>query len=199
MPVIITLKNGPAENIALKLESKIRMHLMNAKNNLFASNEITKRVLLVMVDRSFDYSAPLRHCWAYNSLVHDVIGINLNKIVFQIEGKQKVLDVDEKDWFWKENSMELFPAVAENIDKELNKYKSDMASISLMNQAESDSMGIKSALNAVPELTDKKRIIDTHMNMAMYLLDAIKERALDLFFEAEQNPSKMVSGSPKEG
>lgn len=106
------------------------------------------------------------------------------------------MDIDEKDYFWKENANNFFPVVAENIDKELGKYKQEMSNISLFkeqeNQEFSGTGGIKSALTAVPELTEKKRVIDIHMNLAMFLLKTIKERSIDLYYELEQSPSKMV-------
>lgn len=193
IPYITFPKDGPSEMISTKLDSKIRSHLMNSKSQLFATDgSLSKRVLTILVDRSQDLATPLMHGWSYDSLINDVIGISLNKIVFAVDGKRKVLDIDEKDTFWQQNASHYFPIVAENIDKELVKYKQEMANISILKESESSFQAhdIKSALNAVPELTERKRLIDTHMNMAMYLLNEIKSRGLDSFFEVESSALK---------
>ena len=42
------------------------------------------------------------------------------------------------------------------------------------------------AVDALPDLADKKRSLDAHTTIATALVDAIKERGLDRFFEIEQ-------------
>jgi hypothetical protein len=46
--------------------------------------------------------------------------------------------------------------------------------------------------SSLPELLEKKKRIDMHTNIATALLDEIKERKLDTFFEAEE---KMITKS----
>ena len=52
---------------------------------------------------------------------------------------------------------------------------------------------LKATLTAMPKLTEKKRVIDMHMNVATSLLNEIKSRELDNFFAAEDNISKQAS------
>ena len=47
-------------------------------------------------------------------------------------------------------------------------------------------------ISSLPELLEKKKRIDMHTNIATALLDEIKERKLDTFFEAEE---KMITKS----
>jgi hypothetical protein len=51
---------------------------------------------------------------------------------------------------------------------------------------------LKQAITALPRLTERKRIIDMHMNIASALLSIIKQRSLDAFILAEESLSKQV-------
>jgi Sec1 family len=43
------------------------------------------------------------------------------------------------------------------------------------------------AVSSLPELTERKRVIDKHTNLATALLKAIKERGLDLYYNLEED------------
>lgn len=55
------------------------------------------------------------------------------------------------------------------------------------------STNLKLAITAMPELTERKRIIDMHMNIALNLMNLVKSRHLDVFFSMEESIQKQAS------
>ena len=207
--------------ISAKLDRKLRDHILNSKDNLFSSQgqrpsssagTPSSRPVLIVVDRNVDLIPMLSHSWTYQSLVHDVLKMQLNRITVEslidennpAKGTTKrAYDLNASDFFWTRNAIVPFPQVAEDIDTELTKYKEESTELTKKSgkssfedlentDASSTTAHIKAAIARLPELQERKKVLDMHMNIATALLKGIGDRQLDNFFQIEENITKQT-------
>ncbi|CAO2817900.1 unnamed protein product [Amaranthus hypochondriacus] len=208
VPVIRCPQGGAAEMVAAALDQRVRDHLL-AKNNLFSEGgnfgASFQRPILCLFDRNFELAMGIQHDFRYKPLVHDVMGLRLNKVNVKGEkGGTKAFELDGADPFWLANGGLEFPEVAVEIENQLNKYKKDVDEVNRRTGgtggAEFDGTDLigntkhlMSAINSLPELTERKQVIDKHTNIATVLLGEIKERSLDSYAKKEYD--MMARGS----
>uniref|UniRef100_H0V9L6 Sec1 family domain containing 1 n=1 Tax=Cavia porcellus TaxID=10141 RepID=H0V9L6_CAVPO len=173
-----------------------------------------QRPLLVLVDRNVDLATPLHHTWTYQALVHDVLDFHLNRVNLEeslgVENSpagarpkrknKKSYDLTPIDKFWQKHKGSPFPEVAESVQQELEYYRAqedevkrlksimglegeDEGAISMISD---NTAKLTSAVSSLPELLEKKRLIDLHTNVATAVLEHIKARKLDVYFEYEE-------------
>eukprot|EP00933_Yihiella_yeosuensis_P028601 TRINITY_DN22440_c0_g1_i1.p1 TRINITY_DN22440_c0_g1~~TRINITY_DN22440_c0_g1_i1.p1 ORF type:complete len:655 (+),score=137.53 TRINITY_DN22440_c0_g1_i1:134-2098(+) len=213
LPVIRCPANEAAEMVARRLEERIR-ELMNrggsAAAELFSSAAVgsgaprggdaaasSQRPLLCILDRDVDLVTMIGHTWTYQAMAHDVLGMRLNRLTVPVDAtgdeaappKAKSYDVDEGDTFWAAHAGEPFPQVATAVHESIEEFERKRAEMATKGEGEDPSQamapGLLSAINALPEMTEKKRIIDMHTNIATALLNEVKARQLDRYYELE--------------
>ncbi|GME62660.1 Sec1-like protein [Neofusicoccum parvum] len=220
IPIIRCPKGGAAEMISAKLDRKLRDHILNSKDNLFsgANQKVSatgaapsSRPVLIIVDRNVDLIPMLSHSWTYQSLVNDVLKMHLNRITVELPADEmnptkgvtrKSYDLNASDFFWAKNAGAPFPNVAEAIDTELQQYKQDSDDITkktgatslddLQNDASASVKQLGAAITLLPELRERKSLLDMHMTILTALLKAIKDRQLDNYFQLEETVTKQT-------
>lgn len=205
VPFIRAQRGGPASMVASRLDRRIREHLKMA-NNAFTDGvgfaaAPTDRPLLVLMDRAIDISVMLHHTWTYQALAHDVLGLRLNRVSIvpkdgDSAGTKRTFDLDSSDAFWTEHAGLPFPIVAEAVEGALHAYQKEVAELNksagavgsdgLNNSDTNTADKLAAAVSNIPGLAKKKRTIDLHTNIATAILDEIKERGLDGYFQVEE-------------
>nr|CAD7411595.1 unnamed protein product [Timema poppensis] len=216
VPVIRSPRGNAAEMVAEKLDKKLRENLRDTRNSLFLMDATQtghfsfQRPLLIVLDRNVDMATPLHHTWTYQALAHDVLDLTLNRVVVEesagrsaaggTKAKTRACDLDSRDKFWVSHKGSPFPIVAEAIQEELEHYKNSeeevkklKASMGIDNESDAafsmvsdNTAKLTSAVNSLPQLLEKKRLIDMHTTIATGILNVIKTRRLDTLFEFEE-------------
>ncbi|XP_038888733.1 SEC1 family transport protein SLY1-like [Benincasa hispida] len=199
VPIIRCPRGGPAEMVAMALDQRLRDHLLS-KNNLFSEGggfmSSFQRPILCIFDRNFELSVGIQHDFRYRPLVHDVLGLKLNGLSVKSEKGGMNYELNSSDPFWLANGSLEFPEVAVEIETQLNKYKKDVDEVNRKTGGAAgaefdgaDMIGntkhLMKAVNSLPELTERKQVIDKHTNIATVLLGEIKERSLDSYAKKE--------------
>ncbi|XP_064624116.1 sec1 family domain-containing protein 1-like [Lineus longissimus] len=210
-----------AEKLDKKLRENLRdaRNSLFTTDSIQSGQFSFQRPLLVILDRNIDLATPFHHTWTYQALVHDVLDLKLNRVEIEEctdsksaggaarpKKKKKQYDLSTSDRFWMTQKGNPFPQVAESVQEELESYRTQEDEVKRLKTAmglegEDDSAismlsdntaKLTSAVSSLPELLEKKRLIDMHTNIATALLEHIKARKLDIYFETEE---KMMSKS----
>lgn len=205
IPIIRAPNGGPAEIVAEKLGAKLRDYVINTRSsaNSVLEGDPLERCVLIILDRSIDFTCMFSHSWIYQCMVFDVFKLTRNTITIPSktpEGQEvsKRYDIEPNDFFWNENAHLPFPEAAENVETALSSYKEEAAEITkktgvsnlndLDPNSNSDTVQMQEVVKKLPQLAARKSIIDVHMNIFAALLAQLESKSLDTFFEVEQDP-----------
>ncbi|KAL8443916.1 hypothetical protein Emed_006511 [Eimeria media] len=195
---------SPARSVGLQLQEMLEALPPKAFSQMFgtAAANAVYRPLLILLDREFDLLTMLQHTWLYGALMHDLLKLRLNRVTVPSSASDrggaasKTFDLEKRDLFWRDHAFSPFPVAAAAVSQMLSDYNAELAKVghgkpdAFAPSGGDFSSDILKAVDALPDLADKKRSLDAHTTIATALVDAIKERELDKFFEVEQSFSQ---------
>eukprot|EP01100_Stratorugosa_tubuloviscum_P014528 TRINITY_DN7831_c0_g1_i1.p1 TRINITY_DN7831_c0_g1~~TRINITY_DN7831_c0_g1_i1.p1 ORF type:complete len:618 (+),score=237.00 TRINITY_DN7831_c0_g1_i1:96-1949(+) len=194
------------EGFAKQIENKLRELIKSG-----ATFSTAQRPVFILLDRNIDLSVMFSHSWIYQALVHDFLDMKLNKVQVEIQdqtnnimqSKTKFYSLDKDDSFWVNSVAKMFPQIAVEINEQLNEYTRTKESVSKIyqdndsnnesriNNSEIELLDKTKELGAfmsvLPQLQEKKKQIDKHINIGTSLLKKIQERNIDSFINIEES------------
>lgn len=193
----------------------------NSSHAVLPTQDTLERSVLILLDRQIDFACMFCHSWIYQCMVFDIFKLSKNTITVPELKKvseistddaneapavvEKRYDLDPQDFFWAQNSHLPFPEAAENVEGELTRYKQDAQDITRRTGVQDiadlaasageaeDTAQIQEVVQRLPELTKRKGVIDTHVNIFSALLAQLEDKKLDTFFEIEQDPNANIA------
>jgi sec1 family domain-containing protein 1 len=126
IPKIRCAPGGLAEHVARALSRKIVQQLAGRGAGLLMGGVgSTRRPVLCIFDRNFDLTPMAEQPFTYKTLVHDCLGMHLNKVEIQQSGangapsKSLSIEITADDAFWQQNGHQEFGAVAAEMDSQV--------------------------------------------------------------------------------
>jgi hypothetical protein len=185
--VMKTCKMWPIIKAGPGMSEVVAEKLANLCWSQSEETSVINRPLLLILDRTTDFSVMLHHPWTYQALLFDVFENEANKIKLP-DGSVRELDKN-RDKFFNEQGFIEFDLVLQNIDKQFNEWREKYDRIG---------QNLLSVMENVEELTENKNAIDLHMMLASELVKSVKSRHLDVFNGLEEKLIKGIDTDLKE-
>ncbi|KAK2727882.1 hypothetical protein QYM36_008382 [Artemia franciscana] len=202
-PSIRCPKGNSVEQVAERLYNKIKSNISDTSNTLFnrdvgsLASFSQERPLLVILDR--DLATCLHHTWTYQALIADVFDNKSGLVVVKekdensCKEKKITWELNNDDKFWMDQKGSVIPFVAEALHQEIDSYRSDTEKVrrlkETMTEDEVDltctNRQITSAVPSLPQLDEKYKRIEMHTSLTQAILDQVKVRHLDVYFESD--------------
>ena len=220
VPCVQAPCGSPADAVALQLDVKIRNTLRGHRTshlfktgvaresrcsefepgNRTPSSTIVQttfchRPLLILVDRNIDISQVVRHTSLYQSMVHDLLGLHLNRVSFDVsnnlvngDSSMTTLHMNldtQTDSFWGEFAGQSFPdAVTGN---EMLRKNLQQTERSILSRSDSSGMfAIATTVSKLAKHSDDKKRVNDHLNLLEAMMQIIVSRSLPEFYECEE-------------
>eukprot|EP00727_Mastigamoeba_balamuthi_P004278 m51a1_g13848 putative sec1 family domain-containing protein 1 isoform 1 (646) ;mRNA; f:562971-565584 len=212
LPIIRAPRNSAAELVAQALNEKLQKLIR--EEGMSAVSSSYHRPLLVIMERNEDLSVMLAHPWTYRALVHELLGMDLNRVRLTTRDgdseKHHTYDLDCTQRFWSQHCGSPFPTVAVEVQNEVAAYKATVDEINKlagtmgvdierdMDQEDLADKGLTKYVGKLPELRERKKAIDTHTTIATALLEHIKARELDTYVFLEESLLTRTYVDPKD-
>jgi len=164
------------------------MKKMNDEARLFDFRQSDISPILLIVDRTDDPVTPLLNQWTYQAMVHELLGINNNRISLATvpgianELKEVVLSA-EHDEVYRDNMYLNFGQIGSNIKELMDKFQKDAKS----NQKLESISDMKAFVESYPQFRKMSGTVSKHVTVVSELSRLVSEHLLLDISELEQD------------
>ncbi|KAG1342821.1 putative Vacuolar protein sorting-associated protein 45 [Cocos nucifera] len=191
--VFLALKRRPViryqrtSDIAKRIAQETAKLMYEQESGLFDFRRTEISPLLLVIDRRDDPVTPLLNQWTYQAMVHELIGIQDNKVDLRNIGKvpqdqQEVVLSSEQDAFFKANMYENFGDLGMNIKRMVDEFQQ----IAKSNQNIQTIEDMAKFVDNYPEYRKMQGNVSKHVTMVTEMSRIVEERKLMLVSETEQ-------------
>lgn len=166
-----------------------------------------ERGTLLLLDRADDCLSPLMHDFTYQSMVHDLLPMDGDRITYQSEttndpSKTEAKDVllDERDSLWTELRGKHIAQVIELLSSRIREIMNSSTGSSLGKKGKSGGQmslsQMASALKALPEYREVMSKLSQHMHISHECMDVFRKEGLFDLSDLEQT---LATGKDEDG
>lgn len=148
---------------------------------------------LLILDRSFDMTAPLLHDYAYESLVYEVVNTPdeadrmCSEEVKQEKHGQSEKMMDRTDLVWKRYKNKHFANAMVTINNEISRFVQDNKNINAIKKGEGlEVADLKDVLSTMPKYTELLQMYSKHLNLCHHVDQNLKNRSFIDLIKTEQ-------------
>lgn len=191
--VFLALKRRPViryqrtSDIAKRIAQETAKLMYQQESGLFDFRRTEVSPLLLVLDRRDDPVTPLLNQWTYQAMVHELIGIQDNKVDLRGVGKipkdqQEVVLSSEQDAFFKTNMYENFGDIGINIKRLVDEFQQ----IAKSNQSIQTIEDMAKFVDNYPEYRKMQGNVSKHVTLVTEMSKIVEERKLMLVSQTEQ-------------
>eukprot|EP01064_Diplonema_japonicum_P033133 TRINITY_DN645_c5_g1_i1.p1 TRINITY_DN645_c5_g1~~TRINITY_DN645_c5_g1_i1.p1 ORF type:complete len:582 (+),score=115.52 TRINITY_DN645_c5_g1_i1:104-1849(+) len=176
VPIVVSVRTSDtSQELARLVTSKIKDML---KEHYLIPPSDAARPVLILCDRNADLATGLVQPFTYRALLHDSLGMRLNKVVTPVNGsKPKTFELEENDPTWIETAGEELGAAMDANLKVVQQLKKEKEQDRTEDQAEA----LMRVMESATEQSDRHRFAATHTTLHTRLSDVVKDGKLDEF------------------
>lgn len=191
--VFLALKRRPiiryqrTSDIAKRIAQESGKLMYQQESGLFDFRRAEISPLLLLLDRRDDPVTPLLNQWTYQAMVHELLGIQDNKVDLRTIGsipkdQQEVVLSSEQDAFFKANMYENFGDIGMNIKKMVDEFQQTAKS----NQNIQTVEDMAKFVDNYPEYRKMHGNVSKHVTLVTEMSKIVEERKLMLVSQTEQ-------------
>ncbi|XP_057470311.1 vacuolar protein sorting-associated protein 45 homolog [Actinidia eriantha] len=191
--LFLALKRRPViryqrtSDIAKRVAQETAKLMYQQESGLFDFRRTEISPLLLIIDRRDDPVTPLLNQWTYQAMVHELIGIQDNKVDLRTIGKiskdqQEVVLSSEQDAFFKSNMYENFGDIGLNIKRMVDEFQQ----VAKSNQNIQTIEDMAKFVDNYPEYRKMHGNVSKHVTLVTEMSKIVEERKLMLVSQTDQ-------------